>query len=377
MKTIEIKGSPFEMGVEYGKQCKKEIKSLLKFIYLLITRASMPDFKTGRMRIYYIIPTFFTTKKKKRNLYSTIKKHEDWIKSYFPDSIEFMKGISEGARVNYEDILYLNILTELSYALYHCSSWSAVGNVTETGEPFLGMNSDEEKIMSRYEIILHIEPKNGNKIIGTVIAGTILFGAAMNDKGLAAAFPILLWVKSGGDYFEHMPVIALYRILFECGNIDEALELYKTLPNPAASVSMHLADKKKIARIEFTKKESHIEISENGTFYNCNMAMSEKIKKYDKIYSLKEKATNNAFPRTKRMNELLKKFSGSINEDVMKKIASDHGDEDTRNKSICQHHKIFSGGIVTLTSFIAKPKELKMWISDGTPCNHEYKEFEF
>ena len=135
---------------------------------------------------------------------------------------------------------------------------------------------------------------------------------------------------------------------------------------------MHLADKGKVARIEFARKERHIEVMENGTLYNCNMAMSEKIKQYDKIYELKEKSTFNAFTRTKRMGELMEQFYGRINEEVMKAIARDHGEGETKGRSICQHGKSFS----TIASFIAKLKDLKMWISVGAPpCTQEYREF--
>ena len=72
------------------------------------------------------------------------------------------------------------------------------------------------------------------------------------------------------------------------------------------------------------------------------------------------------------------KYYGSIDEEVMKAIARDHGEGATIGRSICQHVKPFSKGIETIGSFIAKPRDLKMWISVGSqPCTQEYKEFTF
>ena len=378
MKLVKIKGTPYEMGLQYGQQCKKEIKTFVRLLYMMVSRMSMPDMKAVHPKFWYIFPALFRLKNEKKKFRSLTNKHEEWVKKYYSDAIEQIKGIAEGAEVSYEDVLVINILTEYTYGLHHCSAWSACGKATKTGEPFLGMHSDEEKGVSKYEIILQVEPINGYKYIGTTLTGTILPAGAMNEKGLATGAPLLLWVRSGGDMFDHMPLMSLFRVLNECASIDEALELYEAFPNPAVSVSLHLADKNKIARIEFAKKERNIDVIENGTLYNCNMAMSEKIKKYDIVHEVSEKFTYNAFPRTKRMGELMEKYYGRIDEEAMKAIARDHGEGETKSRSICQHVKPFSAGLETIGSFIAKPKDLKMWISVGAqPCTQEYEEFTF
>ena len=208
--------------------------------------------------------------------------------------------------------------------------------------------------------------------------GTLLLGGAMNEKGLAFGLHILLWVRSGGDIFNQMPLIGLERVLSECANVDEALELYRTLPNPAVSCPLHLADMNKVARIEFARKERNVEVIDNGARYNANLAMTDNIKKYDIAHELKEEFTFNAFTRTKRFGELMGKYNGSIDEEVMKAIARDHGEGATKGRSICQHIKPFSKGIETIGSFIAKPRDLKMWICIGAqPCTQEYEEFTF
>ena len=58
----------------------------------------------------------------------------------------------------------------------------------------------------------------------------------------------------------------------------------------------------------------------------------------------------------------------------MKTIARDHEEGKTQGKIIYQHNKAFSMGLETKGSFIAKPEDLKMWISAGT---QEYEELTF
>ena len=242
MKVVKIKGAPYEMGVQYGQQCKKDIKTFVRLLYFMASRMSMPDMEAGHPKSWYILPALLGIRKKKKEFRALTNKHEAWVEKYYPDAIDMMQGIAEGAEVSYEDVLVLNILTEYAYGLHHCSTWSAIGDATLTGEPFLAMHSDEEKGVRKYEIILQIEPDNGYKHIGTALPGTLLLGGAMNEKGLAFGMHLLLWVRSGGDMFDNMPLMSLERVLSECANVDEALELYKTLPNPAVSSNVHLAD---------------------------------------------------------------------------------------------------------------------------------------
>ncbi len=209
MKVVKIKGTPYEMGLEYEKQCKKEIQTFVKFVYFMATRMSMSDMESGNPKFWYILPTLFRFKKEKKKFRSLTTKHEEWIEKYFSDALEQIKGIAEGAEVSYEDVLFLNIAAEYTYGLHHCSAWSTCGTATKTGEPFLGMHSDEEKGVSKYEIILQAEPDNGHKYIGTMLPGTLSLGGAMNEKGLAIGSPILLWVRSGGDLFNQMPSLVL------------------------------------------------------------------------------------------------------------------------------------------------------------------------
>ena len=187
MKVVKIKGAPYEMGVQYGQQCKKDIKTFVRLLYLMASRMSMPDMEAVHPRFWYIFPAILRIRKKKQELRSLINKHEVWVMKYYPDAIEQIRGIAEGAEVRYEDALLLNTLAEYTYGLHHCSAWSACGKATKTGEPFLGMHSDEEKGVSKYEIILQVEPDNGYKYMGTALPGSMLLGGAMSKESTCKA----------------------------------------------------------------------------------------------------------------------------------------------------------------------------------------------
>ncbi len=366
-KLVKIHGTPYEMGLEYGKQCKKEILKSFSVCYKYGAMSLTKGFRNGHPKLMYIIPTFFTYKRKKNKLQNIAKKFEEPIKKHAPEMIEEMKGIANGAEVDYQDILYLNAFPEIVVA---CSVWVSTGKASRNGEILLGMNTDELKQASKAQIILSTEPKDGYKFIGTAFAGVLSPYQGMNEKGLAIANMLLNLKKPDIQPIGMPTFIMLKMILSKCANVDEALELFKKLPNLVCPSAFFFADKIKSARIENGVKEYDITIIKDNAIGCCQRPLSEKMKKYDITSEIHPRMTVNAIPRTKRMLELLKYHYGNFDEQVMMDIARDHGEGETLGKGICQHG--FSES--TINSFIAKPKELKMWMCNGNPCNNKYEE---
>jgi len=370
MKIVKIKGTPYEMGLEYGKQCKKEIGYSLSIFYLYGALSLTPGYRSGHPKILEMLPTFFTYKRKKSELRSVAKKYEEMIQQYRPEMIEEMQGIAKGAEVDYQDILYINAFPEV---VDGCSVLLACGKASSNEETILGMNTDEMKRTQKTQVILIAEPDDGAKYIGTTFAGIVGLFQGMNQNGLVMAGMLLNLKKSeipsiGMPYFMIMEAF-----MSKCTNTDEGLTLFKEFPKTSCPSAFFFADKAKAARIEASAEEYDITVIENDAVGCCMRPLSEKMKKYDTTLELDPRMTINAIPRTKRMDELITKHYGSLNTNTMMEIARDHGENETKNKSICQH--TFGG--VTIGSFIAKPGDLKMWICHGSPCKNEYEEFTF
>ncbi|MHA1756820.1 MAG: hypothetical protein ACTSVV_08630 [Promethearchaeota archaeon] len=104
----------------------------------------------------------------------------------------------------------------------------------------------------------------------------------------------------------------------------------------------------------------------------CMRPLSEKIKKYYKTLEWNPKMTINAVTRDIRIHELLSKYKGKINLEVMEKIAREHGEGESRNKSIWQN----GFNAVTIGSNVASPQEHKIWLSHDGPCKTKYTPFD-
>ena len=107
------------------------------------------------------------------------------------------------------------------------------------------------------------------------------------------------------------------------------------------------------------------------------MLESEKLHAFDGTSLLRQNL--NALQRQLRMKELLKKYNGNIDEQIMEVIASDHGvpGTETHKKSLCQHPKGYRYNFKTLVSFIAQPRERQFWIYEGNPCEKQVKKYDF
>lgn len=365
LKIIKIKGNYYDMGVSYGSQCKKNIHSLLRQLNFSLR---LPNFMSP-----FLPDMLYKIKNAKKGFITQFTDYTDTLEKNYPEVQDLFEGISHGSKKSFEEIVFLNNMTDF---IFKCSGWSACGNATSSGQPLLGMNSDEEKSMLNHEIVLQVETNKEYNFIGTTIAGTWIFGSGMNEKGLAFALPLLLFMKEAKRNFKSMPTVCLMQAFSKCKTISEVLDLYKDLPISHTPISIHLADKEQITRIEYSRNNRDIAFSENGVFSNCNRPSSTVIKDEDITLQMSKKATYNAVERSSRMTELLKKSYGKINTDQMMSIARDHGEGKTSGKGICQHSRS-PFGFITITSLIASPSDLRLWVAHGQPCKNEYKEFQF
>ncbi|MFC1936047.1 C45 family autoproteolytic acyltransferase/hydrolase [Chloroflexota bacterium] len=371
MKIVKLSGTPYEIGLSHGMQCKPEIQKLTKFVGFGSVRMSLPDMRSGHPKLGYLFQAIIKYRNIKDELLRLSHIYEGYMQQYWPALLEEMRGIAEGAAVAYEKILLANVLGEI---VNSCSIWAACGAATKNGETLLGMNSDEEKETAKYEIVKIIEPEKGYKVIANSLAGMVWLSSGLNEKGLAMGFP-MLWLRRGSKPRQQMPAAVLFKTLFECGTVDEALAMCDGLPEPALPTAQYIVDPHKVARVEWAKDERDVTVIESGFLSNTNLPESAKIKKYDATSEWSDRVTYNAPYRHKRMKQLERQYYGDIDVRVMQAISTDHGEGDTLNKSICQHSLTPMGG-ATVSALIAQPGKLKVWISGYPPCKTGFMEFE-
>ena len=373
MKHLTLQGSFYDMGQQYGKECKKEIKSFAKMSYIMASLGKKPGSQPFNPNMWRFIPTLLTYKKEKARWQGLAKQYEKEILKYHPDAIDFMKGVAQGAELPYMDVLTLNVATE---NMITCSAWGAAGNSTLNNETLIGMNSDEETAASKYYHILSINPDKGYRYKVTALSGWAGFNHGMNEKGLAWV-GTLLWTKPENPKTLRPPMMVLMKVLNTCSKVEEAKAYFESVPNVELGNVFYIADAEKIMHVERTYEKKVYKIIENGSQGNTNLVTSPELQHLDIGKALKQNL--NADSRSIRMKKLLTRYEGKIDVDVMHSIASDHGDNEdgTLNKSICQHPRGLKYNYKTLVNFIAQPKEKCFWIYEGCPCKNKVAEYNF
>jgi len=373
MKELTLQGSFYDMGCQFGKTCKKEIKTFAKMSYLMASLAKKPGSQTFNPNKWYIIPTFLTYGKEKKKWQALARAYEQEIQKYHPDAIDFMKGIAEGSDSPYIDVLTMNISTE---NMITCSVWGATGASTRNKEPFIGMNADEETTAQKYERMLHVNPDKGFRYKVTAFTGWVGYNHGMNEKGLTFASS-LLWTKPAPEKHIAPPILVLMKVLNTCSCVEEVKEYFESVPNHELGTDFYIADTQKFMRVECTYEKRVYEIVENGTLGNTNLLTSPELQHLNGAPEMKQ--TLNAETRSRRMAALFDQYDGVIDAEVMHTIASDHGviGESTEGKSICQHQHGLRYPYKTLVSFIAQPREKCFWIYEGNPCENQVKQYNF
>jgi predicted choloylglycine hydrolase len=372
MKIVKLTGTPFEIGRSHGQQCRAEIRKLTRFLDFGAVRMSLPDMRRGQPKFSYLLRAFTHYRSLKAELSALSHVYEGYMEQYWPALLEEMRGIATGAEVRYEHILLANVLGEV---VNSCSIWAAGGAATKQGETFLGMTSDEERATAPYEIVKIIEPQTGYKVIANSLTGMVWLASGLNEQGLAMGFP-MLWLRRGAKPRQQMPAAVLFRTLYECGTVQEALAMCEQLPEPALPTAQYIVDPKRVARIEWASDARAVTVIDSGFLSNTNRPESPLIKPYDATADWSDRVTYHAAHRQKRMQQLERQYFGDIDVGVMKAIATDHGAGATRHKSICQHSRSPLGG-ATVSALIAHPQARKVFISGYPPCKTGFKEFTF
>lgn len=116
MLEVFATGTPHHIGFQHGSAAKGQIARCISFYEKLFLNKSKMNWSTVK---------------------SFSKKYQPYLSANWPDYVTEMQGVAEGAGVEYEDILALNVRTEIAFGAFSdgCTaiSWKA-GDVSLLGQ---------------------------------------------------------------------------------------------------------------------------------------------------------------------------------------------------------------------------------------------------
>ncbi len=169
LQTLVLEGTPYNRGLAHGKALKDSIRELVA-----LWKADLAErFKTDA--------NSFIEHFVKRTQYATA------IKKWTPDLLDEIKGIAEGAGLDFDTIYVFQLMDEsfvngAAIVAEHCSS---LGWPKQANSPtIIAQNMDLEGFRNGFQVLLHIKYP-GSSLEAVVLSHAGLIGwNGMNNKGV-------------------------------------------------------------------------------------------------------------------------------------------------------------------------------------------------
>lgn len=155
-----------------------------------------------------------------------------------------MRGIAQGAGVDFEDILALNVRSEIALAAAPqeavppdgCSAFSLLAKEGARDVRWLAQNWDWKGSQLPNVVILRIQTPQGVNLTTVTEAG-IVGKVGFNDCGVGVTLNAL---RAVGTDYEKLPIHILLRCILEAKSVSEALGVVRSCGNGGAGCAGHL-----------------------------------------------------------------------------------------------------------------------------------------
>jgi len=342
---IECKGTPYEIGRQWGEGCKENILKSLENTFNV-------------MSLLY--------QAAKRDVIAKAMKFYPGVKEFDPYLIEIVHGQADAVGVSFEEVFTQKCVFELMVFCTGkipglCTSFAATGKATQNGKTLLGQNIDwsPEATID----LLKIHHANGP------VQYILSFADSSEYTLSSAGFGLCANATIGRDYSFNLPLACYLPRVMRQKNIHEAIDLLKKTARGLGYY--HLADANgQMYGIESIHNDFEIIYPENDVLLHSNHYITERFVKGDTASVIQP----DSYDRLDSIKRLISQHYGRINSDTAMKILADH---DNHPKSICRHDTSGQFPSVTHASFIMIPEEGAIYIAAGNPCECEYIRYAF
>ena len=322
MIHLTLKGTPYEIGYQHGKQLMPLVDGIMKSL----------------SKDYMM----------KRNIYEMeAKKVLKNLEKRTPEIIEELYGIADGAAVDFMRLLYVNI----KYLTY-CTVVSFEDS--EDG-PILGKNMDFPGYA--FQVLFTIIPDKGNPIAHIGCAGTVSSYGGINSKGLAMGHSVVFLYDDSLINEEGIPLSFLRRLALQHqNNTEDAIKYLSEIPCDSNGDNIVFLDKNGNGMaIEKSPFSHQLRYSSQRCIYSSNTFTHDQ---NAHLVDYKEEAVK----RYENLSEIIRLNNQPLNNQFLKSILSQR----EGSFPICRK--------TTQLSYVVYPNKLMMEVSDGLPYVNGYND---
>jgi isopenicillin-N N-acyltransferase-like protein len=295
------------------------------------------------------------------------------IDAYDVELLPEIEGIAEGAGVDAEDVLALNLRTEIMFGLDARSrparECTAFGVADVPGGPIVAQNWDWKPAVRDTCVVLACVP-HGRPGFVTIVEAGLLAKFGVNDHGLALATNALTSSRDHGE--PGVPYHAVLRRVLTSATFDEAVEAVTQATRASSANYLIGSADGRLVDLEVTPGGSEAASASSGArlshanhftwpaprgFRDVGRVDGE-----DSVrrHAVAEAAITTAEPTLDDLRQVLRDHEG-------------------RPSSVCAHEDPGLDPVedyVTVASFVAALGSRRAWITDGNPCERPFEELD-
>jgi isopenicillin-N N-acyltransferase-like protein len=344
-KVLYLSGTPYQQGKQLGQGAAEEIRENMRRAIEFRDRVA-----AGHDQADY---------------HALTRKNERWVGTVYPELLDELSGIAEGANVDYGELLSMNLNTHISHiysATLACTQVLATGAATADGKTYIGKTRDLAK-GPLLAVLLQRAYDDGTFINEVHTAGRMTIPDGVNQYGVA--------VTCSGQWSPRVKVdlsradsawmtLNLQIALRQARTTSEAIELLREQPR-ACGMQVLVADGSRAAALEVTDDELHVFEPEDGLLTRTNHYFSPA------LAHLKPTVEENhgTYDRYARATEIMQERRGVIGMPDLLRVLSDHAEPP--RESICRHGDGNPEGRTIAATFVC-PEDRLVWTTLGPPC---------
>lgn len=357
--VVRVRGTAYERGRQYGEQARDRVHhSLRAYARVFKDYATWDWDEVTRVARSFARPI------------------EDFGAAY----LEEMNGIAAGARVTLEDVLAINVRTEIMFAakvrasgarLPAVGECSVLASVDPSGGVRLAQNWDWLTHVLDTVVLLEAEPEDSPAYVTVVEAG-LLAKFGLNSAGLTVLTNALVSAEDRGD--PGVPYHVVLRALLDCPSARHALvRLQEATRSSSANYLIGHVDGVALdveARPGGLGGLHAIQPDDRGLILHTNHFLARGFDSVDVGLSL---MPDSPF-RLQRLRTALRAYGNEPNRADLEVLFTDHVG---RPDSVCFHPDPGAAAIdksVTAASMVLDLTDRRVRLSDGLPCEVGYRD---
>ncbi len=355
--VVEMAGSRHEMGVQYGRQCKKLIRSVAKAFDAML------------------VPEEY--REEAREVAKGALSH---VKAEAPELIEEVEGIAEGCGLPFEDVFRLSCSQELN-SWQGCMRKRPINTIVDecttiaaerNGSSLVAWNMDWWIRWQPYMVLLHGQPDDGPRFLSFAIAGSVGRPGLSEKMAVGANFlPYRAapeFAAGGPDWAgAGIPYSFTARMLLAQESTAEALKMLERTKRMAC-LNYTIGDLGgDICAVETMPEHIAVLRPQNGYITHSNSYHAPEFGGM----TMAERAERD--PRCHRAWEVLGRRPKPLSRADIYAAQRSHFPGQSTGVCVHTHGERPS---ITLLSFVGDVQAQTMWAAYGSPCEHQFLRYD-